>query len=46
MLESKGMKINRIADVAPFRTAVMPVYDSFKAVVGADLMQEVLAAVQ
>ena len=45
-LESKGMKINQIGDVASFRKAVAPVYDSFKASIGADLMQEVLAAVQ
>ena len=45
-LEAKGMKINRIADVGLFRKAVTPVYDSFKASIGPDIMQEVLAAVQ
>lgn len=45
-LEAKGMKINRVPDFKPFRAAVQPVYENFKGSIGADLLQEALAAVQ
>lgn len=45
-LEKKGMKVNTVADMAPFRTAVKPVYEKFKGSIGADLMNDVLAAVK
>jgi tripartite ATP-independent transporter DctP family solute receptor len=43
-LEKSGMKVNRIADVKPFRTKVQSVYDKFKGTIGADLMKQALAA--
>lgn len=45
-LESKGMTVNRITDVAAFRKSVASVYDKSRDAVGSDLMKEVLAAVQ
>lgn len=45
-LESKGMQVNRVADFKPFRDASASVYDQVRNSVGADLMQEALAAVQ
>ncbi len=45
-LAGKGMKVNKVADVAPFRASVKPVYDKFKGTIGADLMNDVLAAVK
>ncbi|TDR84516.1 TRAP transporter substrate-binding protein [Enterovirga rhinocerotis] len=45
-LEKSGMKVNRIADMAPFRAAVAGVYEQFKPSIGADLLQEALAAVK
>lgn len=45
-LEAKGMKINQVKDVKPFRTAVAEVYDKVRDQVGADLMKEALAAVK
>jgi tripartite ATP-independent transporter DctP family solute receptor len=43
-LESKGMKVNRVKDVKPFRAAVGEVYDKARDSIGADLMKEALAA--
>jgi tripartite ATP-independent transporter DctP family solute receptor len=45
-LEKAGMKINRVGDFKPFRASVQSVYEQFKPSIGADLMQEALAAVQ
>jgi tripartite ATP-independent transporter DctP family solute receptor len=45
-LAKKGMKVNPIADVAPFRASVKPVYDKFKGSIGPDTMNEVLTAVK
>lgn len=46
VLEKKGMKVNAVADIVPFRNAVKPVYDKFKGSIGADVMNDVLAAVK
>lgn len=45
-LEQAGMKVNKIDDVKPFRDSVKSVYDRFQPTIGADVMQEALAAVQ
>ena len=45
-LAKKGMKVNPVGDVAPFRASVKPVYDKFRASIGADTMNEVMAAVK
>lgn len=45
-LEAKGMKINRVADVKPFRAAVQEVYTNVRGSIGEDLMKEALAAVK
>jgi len=45
-LARKGMKVNPVGDVAPFRASVKPVYDKFRASIGADTMNEVMAAVK
>ena len=45
-LEKKGMKVNAVADIVPFRNSVKPVYEKFKSSIGADLMSDVLAAVK
>ena len=45
-LEKKGMKVNAVADISAFRNSVKPMYDKFKPSIGADLMNEVLAAVK
>lgn len=45
-LASKGMQINKIKDPAAFRAKVKPVYDEFKPSIGADIMDQVLAAVK
>jgi len=45
-LADKGMKVNRVGDMKPFRAAVTSVYDKVRNDVGADLMKEALAAVQ
>ena len=46
VLEKKGMKVNAVADIAPFRALMKPVYDNFRPSIGADLMSDVLAAVK
>lgn len=43
-LEAKGMKINRVKDVKPFRDAVGEVYQQVRGSIGEDLMKEALAA--
>lgn len=45
-LEKKGMKVNAVADITPFRNSVKPVYEKFKGSIGADLMNDALAAVK
>ncbi len=46
-LESKGMKINRVTDVKPFRAKVQKVYADVRGTLGdAKLMDEALAAVK
>lgn len=46
-LESKGMKINRVKDVKPFRAKVQKVYADVRGTLGdAKLMDEALAAVK
>lgn len=44
-LESKGMKVNKVADIAPFRESVKPVYEQFRTSVGPDVMDDVLKQV-
>lgn len=45
-LEKAGMKVNRVTDFKPFRASVESVYETFKASIGPDLMQEAAAAKQ
>lgn len=46
VLQGKGMKVNSIADPAAFRASVKGIYDKYRASVGPELMDEVLAAVK
>ncbi|MGP1677112.1 MAG: DctP family TRAP transporter solute-binding subunit [Burkholderiales bacterium] len=46
LLEEKGMKINSVTDMAPFRNAVKPMYEKFKGSIGAEVMNGALAAVK
>lgn len=45
-LKGQGMQVNDVADAAAFRGKVTGVYDMFRDKIGADLMDEALAAVQ
>jgi tripartite ATP-independent transporter DctP family solute receptor len=45
-LEKKGMKVNAVTDVTPFRNSVKPMYEKFKPSIGADTLNAVLAAVK
>ena len=45
-MEAAGMKVNDVADLTPFRTAVEPVYAWAKGKWGADKVNEVLTAVE
>jgi len=45
-LKGKGMQVNTVANVEPFRVAVRPMYENFKGQIGADVVQEALKAVQ
>lgn len=45
-LEKKGMKVNTVTDLTPFRNAVKPMYKKFEPSIGADVMSEVMAAVK
>jgi TRAP-type transport system periplasmic protein len=45
-LEKAGMKVNRVSNFVPFRESVKSVYEQFKGSIGADLMQDALAAVK
>jgi tripartite ATP-independent transporter DctP family solute receptor len=44
VLRGRGMQVNAVADTAPFRQAVLPMYESFRGQIGADIVQEALAA--
>ncbi|WP_439574249.1 TRAP transporter substrate-binding protein [Phreatobacter sp.] len=43
-LRTKGMQVNALPDVAPFRRAVMPMYENFRQQIGADIVRDALAA--
>ncbi|MGU9979805.1 TRAP transporter substrate-binding protein [Phreatobacter sp. HK31-P] len=43
-LKAKGMQVNALPDVAPFRRAVMPMYENFRQQIGADIVRDALAA--
>lgn len=43
-LRGKGMTVNAVADPAEFRHAVLPMYESFRGAIGADIVQQALAA--
>ncbi|WP_421991110.1 TRAP transporter substrate-binding protein [Roseococcus sp.] len=43
-LRGKGMTVNQVNDTAEFRTAVMPMYESFRGAIGADVVRQALAA--
>ncbi|ODT84056.1 MAG: transporter [Pelagibacterium sp. SCN 64-44] len=45
-LETKGMKVNQITDVALFREAVRPIYEKYRDAIGSELMDEVFAIIQ
>ena len=45
-LAQKGMIINKVADVAPFRKSVQSIYDKSRAAVGDALMNQALDAVK
>lgn len=45
-LKGKGVQVNEVADLAPFRKAVLPMYENFRGQIGADVVQEALTAVQ
>lgn len=45
-LAAAGMQINDVPNAKPFRDAVMPVYDRFRGAIGADLLDQALAAVK
>ena len=45
-LQSKGMKINKVADVQPFRATMTGVYDKARAQVGDELMNDLMKAVE
>ena len=43
-LRGKGMTVNAVADPAEFRHAVLPMYESFRGAIGAEIVQQALAA--
>ncbi|MCS6891542.1 MAG: TRAP transporter substrate-binding protein [Rhodovarius sp.] len=45
-LRRHGMQINEVADKAAFRRAVLPMYESFRGQIGAEIVRDALAAVQ
>ncbi|WP_119166115.1 DctP family TRAP transporter solute-binding subunit [Algihabitans albus] len=45
-LRAQGMEVNQISDASAFRSKVTGVYDMFRDKIGAELMDEALAAVQ
>lgn len=46
VLKGKGMQVNDVEDPAAFRKAVAPVYDKFRPVIGADLLNAALEQVK
>ena len=44
-LRERGMKVNEVEDVKPFREAVKPVYERFRDTIGPDLMDTVMQKV-
>lgn len=45
-LRARGMQVNEVPDKAVFRRGVMPMYESFRGQIGADIIRDALAAVQ
>ena len=45
-LVSHGMQVNEVPDKAAFRRGVLPMYESFRGQIGADVIRDALAAVQ
>lgn len=45
-LRGHGMQINEVADKAAFRRGVLPMYESFRGQIGAEIVRDALAAVQ
>lgn len=45
-LKAKGMTVNTIGDVSPFRKSVAPMYEKAKSAVGEDVMKQVMDAVK
>jgi tripartite ATP-independent transporter DctP family solute receptor len=43
-LRGKGMAVNPVADPTEFRHAVLPMYETFRGAIGAEIVQEALAA--
>lgn len=43
-LRGKGMQVNPVADPAEFRHAVLPMYETFRGAIGAEIVQQALAA--
>lgn len=43
-LGQRGMAVNEVADPAAFRRAVLPMYESFRGAIGADIVRDALAA--
>ena len=46
VLEKKGVKVNVVTDIASFRPLMKPVYDKYRPLIGADLMDQALGAVK
>ena len=46
VLKEKGMMVNKIKDVAAFRSKVKPVYEQFKTSIGSDVYDPVMKAVR
>lgn len=45
-LGAKGMTVNEVTDVAPFRAKMQPLYDEYRPKIGAELMDRWLAALK
>ena len=45
-LAGHGMQVNEVADKAAWRRGVLPMYESFRGQIGADIIRDALAAVQ
>lgn len=43
-LRGKGMTVNTVPNPAEFRQAVLPMYESFRGAIGADIVQQALSA--